>query len=104
MRVPKRDVPVSILISVPKKKFNHAVDRNRIKRQAREAFRKNKHILWQQLENADESIIMAFLCIADKHCTSETVDRNMCKLLTKMADKMAAADTDDNCETEETNI
>lgn len=90
MRVPKRDVPVSILISVPKKKFAHAVDRNRIKRQAREAFRKNKYILWQQLENADESIIMAFLCISDKHCTSETVNHNMCKLLSKIAERMAA--------------
>src|SRR3712207_3348747 len=31
-----------MLISVPKKHFHHAVDRNRVKRQVREAFRKNK--------------------------------------------------------------
>ena len=31
--------PVQLLISVPKKKFKHAVDRNRVKRQIREAYR-----------------------------------------------------------------
>ena len=98
MSVPKRDVPVSILVSVPKKKFGHAVDRNRIKRQAREAFRKNKHILWQKLENANKSIIMAFLCISEKHCTSETIDRNMCKLLNKIAEKIDTQAADSSIE------
>ena len=37
--------PVQLLISVPKKKFKHAVDRNRVKRQIREAYRKNKALL-----------------------------------------------------------
>lgn len=36
---------VSLLISVPKKRFKRAVKRNRVKRQIREAYRKNKQIL-----------------------------------------------------------
>ena len=36
---------VSVLISVPKKRFHDAIDRNRVKRQIREAYRKNKHSL-----------------------------------------------------------
>jgi len=32
-------------VSVPKKKFKKAVDRNRLKRQMREAYRLNKHVL-----------------------------------------------------------
>ena len=36
---------VRILVSVPKRNFKHAVDRNRIKRQVREAYRKNKAVL-----------------------------------------------------------
>ena len=34
--------PVQILISVPKKRFKHAVDRNRVKRQIREAYRRHR--------------------------------------------------------------
>ena len=39
--------PVEILISVSKRRLRHAVDRNRTKRQVREAYRKHKHILWK---------------------------------------------------------
>lgn len=37
--------PLKILISVPKKKFRKATDRNRIKRLIREAWRTQKHLL-----------------------------------------------------------
>ncbi len=44
-----------VLISVPKKHFKHAVDRNRIKRQVREAYRCNKHLI------EGKSLAMAFI-------------------------------------------
>ena len=37
------DAPHQVLISVPKKNFKRAVDRNKIKRIVREAYRLNKH-------------------------------------------------------------
>ena len=43
--------PAKVLISVSKHNFKRAVDRNRIKRLIREAYRKNKHLLLG--ENAD---------------------------------------------------
>ena len=39
------EVPLQMLISVPKKHFHHAVDRNRVKRQVREAWRRHKSLL-----------------------------------------------------------
>jgi len=38
--------PVQLLISVPRSLYRKAVDRNRIKRLIREAYRKNKYILY----------------------------------------------------------
>ena len=43
------DVPIKVLISVSKRHFKLAVDRNRAKRQIREAYRLNKAILWDAL-------------------------------------------------------
>ncbi|HEY0030728.1 MAG TPA: ribonuclease P protein component [Bacteroidia bacterium] len=41
--------PVKIVISVSKRKFKRAVDRNRIKRQIREAYRKEKQKVYDVL-------------------------------------------------------
>jgi ribonuclease P protein component len=43
------DAPAQILIAIPKKKFRHAVDRNRIRRVTREAYRLHRHILTDSL-------------------------------------------------------
>ena len=67
MNIPKGDAPTSILISVPKRRFHHAVDRNHIKRQVREAYRKQKYILWKAMEDSDKSIAIAFISIASQH-------------------------------------
>ena len=41
--VEELEAPVSILVSVSKRRFKRAVKRNRVKRQIREAYRMNKH-------------------------------------------------------------
>ena len=86
IRIPKEDVPVSILVSVPKKRFHKAVDRNRMKRLTREAYRRQKQILWNAMEESDESIAIAFICIASSLCTYANVYKSMNKILTRIAD------------------
>ena len=72
-----------ILISVPKKRFKHAVDRNKVKRQVREAYRKNKHLLGGYLSESKQ-LLIAFVWLSDKHCTSAEVEKRVVSLLQKM--------------------
>lgn len=85
MDVPRGDVPVSIMISVPKKRFHNAVDRNRIKRLVREAYRKQKHLLWNRMNDNDEGKAIAFICITSQMCTYQTVYQSVHKALNKIA-------------------
>lgn len=85
IKVPKGDVPVSILVSVPKKRFRKAVDRNRMKRHIREAYRLQKQLLWNALEGSNESIAIAFICITSNLCTYANVYKSMNKVLTRIA-------------------
>lgn len=52
--------PAQVLISAPKKRFKHSVDRNLIKRRAKEAYRVNKaEFLYPFLEHNNKKILLA---------------------------------------------
>ncbi len=53
--------PAQVAFSVPKKGFKHSVTRNLIKRRMREAYRKNKNILYNHL--ISENIQVVFIVI-----------------------------------------
>ena len=53
-----------IMVSIPKRKFKHAVDRNLLRRRTREAYRLNKALLANQ--TANKGFDIAFLYIGDK--------------------------------------
>lgn len=78
----------SILISVPKKRFKHAVKRNLLKRQVREAYRKNKHILLDKLAAHNKHVIVAFLYIDNKIYTAQQIEERVVKILHHMAESL----------------
>lgn len=82
-------VPASILISVPKKRFHHAVDRNRVKRQIREAYRLNKQPLINVLQEKGISMAIAFIFTDNKLYSSHNLSKRMQELLTKIAEAVA---------------
>lgn len=53
--------PVQIAFSVPKKNFKSAVDRNRIKRQMREVYRKNKGQVYTFLEGEGAKVALLLI-------------------------------------------
>lgn len=84
------DAPASILISVSKRHFKRAVKRNRIKRQIREAYRKNKHLLTDLLQG-QTNIAIAFIYLADELVPSREVEEKMRTALMRIAEKVTAS-------------
>ncbi|WP_300729719.1 ribonuclease P protein component [uncultured Bacteroides sp.] len=89
MPVDNEELPdVSILISVPKKRFKHAVDRNRVKRQIREAYRKNKSLLVEPLKASGKKAVIAFIWLDNELRPSAEVEEKVKKLLQLTAERM----------------
>jgi ribonuclease P protein component len=83
----QEDVPVQILISVPKRRLKHAVDRNRVKRQVREAYRLCKVSLCETVP-ADETLLVGFLWQADAVVPSAKVADRVQKLVRRITEKL----------------
>jgi ribonuclease P protein component len=73
--------PAQVVFSVSKKGFRLAVTRNLIKRRLREAFRKNKNLLYEQL--ASENLQIAFVVILRGNSVPDylTIEKSMKELL-----------------------
>lgn len=79
---------VKVLLSVAKRKLRHAVDRNRAKRQLREAYRLQKELLLSTLPQ-EEGWHIGFIWLADKPMDSELVHKKVKALLLYTAEKAA---------------
>ena len=83
-QIEKDDPQAQILVSVSKRCFKRAVKRNRVKRQIREAYRKNKHLL-PKLQG--KCFVMAFIWLDDHLRNSEAVERKVVKLLQGLSER-----------------
>jgi len=83
----EKGASVQILISVPKKRFKHAVDRNRVKRQIRESYRKHKTVVTDSVPEGKQ-LLIAFIWLSDRHFGSDEIEKRIVSLLRKMADRL----------------
>lgn len=81
---------VAILCSVAKKRFKHAVDRNRVKRLIRESFRLNRELLTPVLQGKDCGIHIAFVMSHNQLPTFEQMNRSMNRLLKDIVANLGA--------------
>ena len=105
--VPSPSLSPQVLISVSKRHFKHAVDRNRAKRQIREAWRLNRDILSPSSGSVSDglsvgtpppaidsdtlqphSLHIAFIWLADTPQPSDLVHRKMRNLLHRITEDL----------------
>ena len=73
-----------------KRHFKRAVKRNRVKRQIREAYRKNKHELLQVLRDKERQLAMAFIYLSDRLADSAEIEERMKVALARIKEQVLA--------------
>lgn len=79
------EATAQMMVCVPKRRLHDAVDRNRVKRQVREAYRLNKHIL---RGDGSTKTLMAFVYIDDKPHESSVISASVARLLQRQSERI----------------
>lgn len=87
--IPSQTPPVQIVISVPKRKFKKAVDRNKIKRQVREVYRHSKEdSFYPSIIDKGKSVHLLLIFTGNEIITTSTIRKKLNlgleRLLTKL--------------------
>lgn len=72
---------MSMLVTIPKKRIKSAVNRNRMKRLTREAFRLNKYLFYSVSFPENYHVDVAFVYVKDDVSDYETVEKAMKKTM-----------------------
>ena len=96
--------PAKLLVSVPRKNFKKAVDRNRIKRLVKESYRKNKSAFYSFLEGRGEFCLLAFIYTAREILPSHEIENKIVITLQKLAGVIASpANENETASSKDTN-
>ena len=91
MPVEDLGAPVSILVSVSKRRFKRAVKRNRVKRRVREAYRLNKQPLQEVVEQTGCPVAVAFIYLSDRIAGSDVIAARMRTALQRISETLSAS-------------
>lgn len=80
----EKDIQIKAGVSVSKKLYKKAVDRNHLKRLLRESYRKNKYLV---LTGTDRSFAFMFLYVGKNKLDSSIIDSSLERVLQKFLKK-----------------
>ena len=84
--------PAKIAVSVSKRNYKRAIDRNRIKRKLREAYRKNKQPLHDYLAKTNQNVYFIVIYIAKEDIQYHVIENEMKFLLEKLIKQIKLVD------------
>lgn len=79
-----REPPAQMMISVPKRHLKLAIDRNRVKRQVREAYRHNKYLL---ADIAGKKLVMAFIYMDNRLHDGNYITARVRRLIERVSER-----------------
>lgn len=83
------NVPVQVAFSVSKQRFKKATERNRIKRQMREAWRLNNNAFKTHLTNINKQMAMCFIYTGNQPLEFALLQNKIILLLSRLIDNQS---------------
>ena len=80
--------PAQIALSVSKRGFRLAVTRNLVKRRMREAYRKNKYLLYEFLTAENKQIVLIVIIRGNKVPDFLTIEKSIIEILNRLIDQI----------------
>jgi ribonuclease P protein component len=95
--VSQSDTPgIAVAFAVPKKRFKHSVDRNRIKRLCKEAYRLNKHELYAMMPSPKAQLLLFFMFNGKEIPNFELVKARICGFFPLIAAALPAMNAEES--------
>ncbi len=85
--IAESSVPIKVVISIPKRSFKKAVDRNRLKRQTREIYRKQKQKVYDVL--VDKKILVMIVYTAKTKIEFKELELKLKEALERLSKTVA---------------